>query len=322
MSILWVSMLGGAENPGAQADLAAGARERKSPARPKLRYPIADIALCLILALLFFSCGAPLTKLPTRPGVYHQVKAGETLWAIAQAYQVKIQELAQANQITPPESLEAGRVIFIPGARVPLDVAAQTPKEQVRVPQPAPPSPPLSSPPGDARPGQADQGGVSTGKTGEEPAVVRDESAKPQPRTISQIPRTRDEEALPIDKKRFIWPLKGELKSRFGMQPSGMFFNGIKIAAREGSPVLAAAGGTVVFSATLKDYGETIIIRHDELFATVYTNLGSRLVKLSAQVKSGEQIALLEGADRKGEAILSFEIRYKNKAYNPMLFLP
>lgn len=287
-------------------------RAIKSDNRVKMKDPLPNLLLCLILSLLFFACATPATKSPTQPGVYHQVKAGETLWSISQAYQVKVQELALVNQITPPESLEAGRVIFIPGARAPLDVVPQTPKDQVSISRPAPSPPPAPSAPDDVRPGQPR----------EEAVAAKEDPVKPPPRTLSQIPRTREDDALPIDKKRFSWPLKGELRSRFGVQPGGMFFNGIKIAAREGSPVYAAAGGTVIFSSTLKDYGETIIIRHDEQFATVYTNLGSRLVKLSDQVKSGEQIALLEGAERKGEAILNFEVRYKNKAYNPLLFLP
>lgn len=294
----------------------------KSLAPVKTRSLMPNILLWLILPMLFFACSAPLAKLPTQPGIYHQVKTGETLWSIAQTYQVKVQDLALVNQINPPESLEAGRVIFIPGARAPLEVAAGTAKEQDRTSRPPPLSPPVPSPPETGRPGPAEPDRGPAGKPREEPVAVREEPSKPQPRTLSQIPRNREEEALPIDKKRFTWPLKGELKSRFGIQPGGMFFNGIKIAAREGSPVTAAAAGTVIFSSTLKDYGETIIIRHDEQFATVYTNLGSRMVKLSDQVKTGQQIALLEGADRKGEAILNFEIRYKNKAYNPLLFLP
>ncbi|MDP2269068.1 MAG: M23 family metallopeptidase [Deltaproteobacteria bacterium] len=101
-----------------------------------------------------------------------------------------------------------------------------------------------------------------------------------------------------------------------------MFFNGIKIAAAAGAPVVAAADGAVIFSAPLKDYGETVILKHDNDYATVYTQLGERLVKRDERLKKGDKIATLGRSAMKGEALLNFEIRYKNTARNPLFFLP
>jgi septal ring factor EnvC (AmiA/AmiB activator) len=129
-------------------------------------------------------------------------------------------------------------------------------------------------------------------------------------------------ENIKFDKERFIWPVKGKIQSKFGVQPNGMYYNGIKISAKEGTPVLAAAGGTVIFCASLKDYGETIIIKHEEDYATVYSNLGSRAVNVDDLIKKGNRIALLGKSDRRREAFINFEIRYKNKARNPLFFLP
>ncbi|MDZ4164714.1 MAG: LysM peptidoglycan-binding domain-containing M23 family metallopeptidase [Smithellaceae bacterium] len=279
-----------------------------------------NIPLWAAVFLLLYASSVPLTKPSTQPGVYHQVRPGETLWSIAQAYQVRVQELAGINRIKTPESLEAGSVIFIPGARSVVDKAPKDQPTFSRLPPPAGMSlkekPPPSLPPSEEiRIGEAPPEGGRLGGS-------RDDATKPEVRVMPQPPRSREEAELPVDKKRFTWPLRGELKTRFGMQPNGMYFNGIKIAAAEGSPVTAAATGVVIFSSALKDYGETVIIRHDDNFATVYTNLGSRLVKMSDQVKGGDQIAHLENPEKKGSTILNFEIRYKNKAYNPLLFLP
>jgi len=78
----------------------------------------------------------------------------------------------------------------------------------------------------------------------------------------------------------------------------------------------------VIFSALLKDYGETIIIRHEDQYATVYSHLGIRAVRGETRVKKGDRIAFLGKSGDQEEPYLHFEIRYKNKARNPLFFLP
>jgi lipoprotein NlpD len=101
-----------------------------------------------------------------------------------------------------------------------------------------------------------------------------------------------------------------------------MYYNGIRIAAGEGTAVQATADGLVIFSAPLKDYGETIIIRHEDQYATVYSHLGIRTVRGETRVKKGDRIAFLGKGENQEEPYLHFEIRYKNKARNPLFFLP
>lgn len=139
----------------------------------------------------------------------------------------------------------------------------------------------------------------------------------------ASAPRTEKADSLHFDRKRFIWPVRGKVVSRFGIQPNGMYYNGITMVGGEGMPVAAAAGGTVIFSGPLKDYGETIIIQHEDHYATVYTRLGQRKVKLDDRVKQAEPIGHLgKGEEKGGGARLIFEIRYRSKARNPMFFLP
>jgi lipoprotein NlpD len=112
------------------------------------------------------------------------------------------------------------------------------------------------------------------------------------------------------------------VKTSFGIQPNKTYHNWIKIVTVAGKPVKAAASGTVIFSSPLKDYGETIIIRHEKEFATVYTHLKKRNVKIDQNVKKGEVIALVGQKDKEGNAYLNFEIRLRGKARNPLFFLP
>jgi lipoprotein NlpD len=161
--------------------------------------------------------------------------------------------------------------------------------------------------------------------------VEKDEIA-----TVSPKPDNREIVAQPVkptenggktdqiqfDKKRFVWPVRGKVVSHFGIQPNRMYYNGIRISGSEGTAVQAAADGHVIFSSNLKDYGETIIVQHEAQYATVYANLGIRTVQSGTRVKKGDRIAFLGKANPPGESYLEFEIRQKNKARNPLFFLP
>jgi len=63
-------------------------------------------------------------------------------------------------------------------------------------------------------------------------------------------------------------------------------------------------------------------MKHEDGYATVYTHLGQRNVKLDDHLKKGVQIGMTGLSEKRGESGMVFEIRYKNKARNPMFFLP
>ncbi len=298
----------------------------------------------LIVGFLFPACsGQPIKSIKTfqAKGIYHRVKSGETLYLIARAYNVDVQELAEANNIEDPNRIEADSVIFVPDARQVIDDIMASMKKS----DPLPLKPPV---PGVvARPEAQTLSGISTirikpGRVAERlPDALREEKkdaagpVKEMPaRLAGQVSEPADkpavarEQSVPppsiqFDRKRFIWPVKGRVVSRFGIQPNGMYYNGITIAAGEGMPVVAAASGTVIFSGAMKDYGETIIIKHEDQYATVYTHLGQRVAKLENRVKQADLIGRLgKNEGRGGEPRLSFEVRHQNKARNPMFFLP
>jgi lipoprotein NlpD len=126
-----------------------------------------------------------------------------------------------------------------------------------------------------------------------------------------------------VDKGRFTWPVRGPVITRFGIQPSGMKYNGIKIAAKENAPVQAAAAGTVIYASYVKGYGETVIVKHDENYTTVYAYLKNTVAKRDERIKKGEKIAAVgPSQELGGEPYLYFEIREKNRARNPLFFLP
>lgn len=165
-----------------------------------------------------------------------------------------------------------------------------------------------------------------------EPEKARKQAPVEEKKQLSRIgPETERRRAvaeeppgkIDLPKGRFAWPVKGKVTSRYGIQANGMKNNGIRISAKEGSPVVASAAGTVIYSAPLKYYGDTILLRHDDNYVTVYANLKDRVVKKDDRVKKGDKLALLgRPGDGSDGSFLYFEIRHNNKARNPLFFLP
>lgn len=304
----------------------------------------------LLIGAMLLSCSGYPVRSDRSRGVYHRVKSGETLSAIARAYHVKLQDLAEINNISKPDQIETDSVIYIPDASQVVDdvmtaARSQVPPVEKPVFDQAPGETKAATPPVDARKEPPKKETViDPAKRREKPPVdiavkdrdtpprvadretaapkVKSEKAEPVDQTMKTKENGEKADEIQFDKDRFIWPVKGKVISRFGIQPNKMNFNGIRIAAVEEAAVLAAAGGTVIFSAPLKDYGETIIIKHDDHYATVYTYLGTRTVRGESRVKKGDRIAFLGKAGDKGDPYIYFEIRHKNKARNPLFFLP
>ncbi len=75
-------------------------------------------------------CSSSVNRLLFRREVSrHKVRAGETLWLIAQRYGITLQELVAANQIANPALIHPGQTIVIPqAARPTIEVNAYTEK--------------------------------------------------------------------------------------------------------------------------------------------------------------------------------------------------
>jgi lipoprotein NlpD len=83
----------------------------------------------LAAALAATSCRTPsqvpddLTDGPVKgDGVVHPVVKGQTLWRIARAYGVTVQELAEVNDLLDPTQIKVGQALWVPGAKQHLDV--------------------------------------------------------------------------------------------------------------------------------------------------------------------------------------------------------
>ena len=118
----------------------------------------------------------------------------------------------------------------------------------------------------------------------------------------------------------FIWPVNGPVVSGFGMR-WGRMHEGIDITAPSGTPIWAAASGTIIHSGWLGGYGNLVVIDHGNGLSTAYAHASSSLVGVGQQVSQGETVSLVGSTGNSSGPHLHFEVRVNGVAVDPLLYL-
>jgi murein DD-endopeptidase MepM/ murein hydrolase activator NlpD len=121
----------------------------------------------------------------------------------------------------------------------------------------------------------------------------------------------------------YIWPAKGQFTSGYGWR-WGRMHKGIDIAADTGTPIYAAAGGVVTYSAWNDGgYGNLVEITHPDGTVTIYAHNSRLLVREGQRVRQGQQISEMGSTGFSTGPHLHFEIRQPGQgAVNPIALLP
>lgn len=222
-------------------------------------------------------------------GVYHTVGKGQTLYNISRVYNVPIADIERMNNIQDTTDLKPGEKIFIPGADKVLYVPPTVETGQV-----------------ESRNGAvkrtAHTGQSNTEYTGKHAAIGTAVPGAPSP--------------------KFSWPLHGRILQTFSVS-NGSKHDGIDIKASEGSPVRAAASGSVIYSNdTIRGYGNMIIIKHRDGFVTVYAHNSVNMVQQGQEVSRGQIIAKVGHTGYATGPHLHFEIRLHAIPQDPLRYLP
>ena len=114
--------------------------------------------------------------------------------------------------------------------------------------------------------------------------------------------RTRDEARTDFA-RGFQWPVRGRISGRFG---SGRVYNGraggghsgMDIAAAQGTPVLAPAGGVVAFAGDLYITGGTVLLDHGHGVGSNFLHLSRIDVAVGDTVEQGQPIGLVGATGR------------------------
>ncbi|HID37229.1 MAG TPA: M23 family metallopeptidase [Ghiorsea sp.] len=121
---------------------------------------------------------------------------------------------------------------------------------------------------------------------------------------------------------KLIWPVQGRFSSKFGPR-KGRMHDGIDIAAKIGTRIVAAASGEVVYADNkLTGYGNLIIIRHNSKMFTAYAHNDRNLVARGDKVKQGQRIATVGETGRVTGPHVHFELRKGETAIDPLPYLP
>jgi len=117
---------------------------------------------------------------------------------------------------------------------------------------------------------------------------------------------------------KLAWPADGTLTQRY----NGSSSKGLTIVNKAGTPVKAAAAGTVVYAGNrLRGYGNLVIVQHAGEFLSIYAHNEKLLVKEGQKVSQGQQLAEMGSTDRSGPA-LYFELRRRGQPVDPIAALP
>lgn len=121
-------------------------------------------------------------------------------------------------------------------------------------------------------------------------------------------------------------PAPGRFSSGFGerLDPLGNgkgFHPGLDIAARTGTPVVAAAAGRVIHAGPAGTYGNMIAVQMADGTETRYAHLSAVDVKVGDLVGAGAHLGAVGSTGRSTGPHLHFEVRQAGKAVDPRPFL-
>ncbi len=126
--------------------------------------------------------------------------------------------------------------------------------------------------------------------------------------------------ALPALPGGWTWPTAGATVRGFSASHGGN--KGLDIAGQIGQEVRASAAGAVVYAGDgLRQYGNLLIVKHNEDYLSAYGHLQRIRVAEGVAVSANQVIATM-GSPGDGRGLLHFEIRFRGTPIDPARILP
>jgi murein DD-endopeptidase MepM/ murein hydrolase activator NlpD len=117
-----------------------------------------------------------------------------------------------------------------------------------------------------------------------------------------------------------IWPVSGPVTSPFGWR-WGRMHEGIDIGAASGTPIHAAAAGTIIYCGWESGYGNLVVIDNGGNLATAYGHQSAIAVTCGQQVAQGQVIGYVGCTGHCTGPHLHFEVRINGSPVDPMGYL-
>ncbi|WP_439107184.1 peptidoglycan DD-metalloendopeptidase family protein [Congregibacter sp.] len=231
----------------------------------------------------------------------YTVLPGDTLFSIAFRHGLEFRRLAAANSITAPYTIFPGQKLRLAEAEPPIvatPVSKAAPTVAVKAPSKSPTQPAAASP--SSSPAKSSASVSAAGTT----TVTK--PAKSVPATTN------------VKVGAWRWPAKGKVTRRFETN----LHKGLDIDGKRGDPVIATAGGQIVYGGSgIAGYGLMLIVRHNDEYLSAYGHNDALLVEEGDVVRGGQKIAE-RGSSGTDSVKLHFEIRRRGRPVDPLKLLP
>lgn len=256
------------------------------------------------------------------------VQSGDTLYSVSRKTGVSVDSLKSANGLSNG-AIRVGQSLIVPVGHN-TEVAAATPSAataKTATPAALPETKQVTTPTKTAAASQP----AATQPAAEPTKTAQNEPAKPaaEPAVAKGSDTTMNQaenvavvapQATGISKMR--WPAQGRILSSFGQKEGSSTNDGIDIMAPEGSSVKAAENGVVIYAGDgLKEFGNTVLIRHENNIVTVYGHNSKILVQRGQKVRRGDEIAKSGMSGNASTPRVHFEVRKNSSPVNPIKYL-
>ncbi|HZQ66746.1 MAG TPA: peptidoglycan DD-metalloendopeptidase family protein [Gaiellaceae bacterium] len=118
----------------------------------------------------------------------------------------------------------------------------------------------------------------------------------------------------------FVWPVNAGLTSPFGWR-WGRMHEGVDLGAAYGTPILAAAAGTVIYAGWMGGYGNLVVIDHGGGLSTAYGHQSRIAVAVGQAVAQGQVIGYVGSTGHSTGPHLHFEVRVDGQPVDPLGYL-
>lgn len=223
---------------------------------------------------------------------YHTVAKGDTLYNISKRYDVDVTSLSRVNKLSAPYTISIGDELVLPGSisSTPTVAKVQTPQKSVA--------------------------SRKVAASAQKKTVTNKRTQTRTPKRVAQAPARKTS-------AKYTWPVKGPVIATFGSMGKGKKNDGINIKASQGTKVVAADKGSVVYAGNeLKGFGNLVLIKHPDGSITAYAHNYKIHVRKGQSVYKGQQISSVGMTGGVTVPQLHFEVHINKKPVNPTLYLP
>ncbi|HBV97865.1 MAG TPA: hypothetical protein DEF36_12575 [Desulfotomaculum sp.] len=258
----------------------------------------------------------------------YEIKDGDTLWDIATASGLSVEQIVALNPGMNPDRLQLGESISLSRPNPMISVKTVTAKTATEII-----SPPVEEKK-DSSLYLGEKKILAGGKSGKKEVTYEVTSINGMESDRQVLEENIVEKAEPkvvatgtrvllasrgSSGGRLSWPTVGSVISPFGRR-GGRLHAGVDINARSGVAVSAAQAGTVIRAGWYSGYGKCVDISHGDGIVTRYGHLSSIAVSSGQKVGRGQFIGRVGATGNTTGPHLHLEVRVNGQARNPMSF--